>query len=204
VLGHHASCFLRPPAPPPCSSHFRHCSPAADPSRFARRCAPARIRAATPVPSRLAAASTPRTRPVLSQRRCCALLTFAARPVQSHPKLAAFRGAPLPAHPVPSTVPSPRSALLSIRRRPLCPRPSLASTWPITNAKVLPSCPPLFTPHHARHTRAPTLALSSVPHTCLQDLLCYSKTPSRHSSLILGDSSLFCWLYGNFFSFSAG
>ncbi|KAJ7855496.1 hypothetical protein B0H14DRAFT_3449021 [Mycena olivaceomarginata] len=45
---------------------------------------PARVRATTPVPSRLAAASTLRARPVRSLRRCCALSPCTPLPVSPH------------------------------------------------------------------------------------------------------------------------
>ncbi|KAJ6530755.1 hypothetical protein B0H19DRAFT_1384643 [Mycena capillaripes] len=110
----------RPPAPARAPSTMP-----LPPQKLRPHCVPLRPRRrprrhARPVPSRLAAASTPRARPLLTPRCCCALSPCAARPVPSHPTLAAFRGSPLRAHPVPSTVPSTPAPLRSTPYYPQC------------------------------------------------------------------------------------
>ncbi|KAJ7854014.1 hypothetical protein B0H13DRAFT_1196532, partial [Mycena leptocephala] len=85
----------RPPAPARAPSTMP-----LPPQKLRPHCVPLRPRRrprrhAHPVPSRLAATSTPRARPLLTPRCCCALSPCAARPVPSHPTLAAFRGSPL-------------------------------------------------------------------------------------------------------------
>ncbi|KAJ7798265.1 hypothetical protein B0H14DRAFT_3492677 [Mycena olivaceomarginata] len=120
-------------------SHNTCAHPCAPPASAPPR--PSRARAARPVPSRLAAALTPRARPLLSPHRCCALSPCAAHPVPSHPTLAAFRGSPPCVHPVPSTLPSPHSAALSIPP----PAPLPASLTGINVHTPQRQCPPPVT-----------------------------------------------------------
>ncbi|KAJ7887038.1 hypothetical protein B0H14DRAFT_3430883 [Mycena olivaceomarginata] len=144
----------------------RHCHAASSPTTASTlpAPAPARVRAATPVPSRLASASTPCVRPVLSPCRCCALSPCAACPLPSHPMPAAFRA------PSPRTCPVP---LPRCRRAPFpfhhtshsppapLPASPLASTCPLPN--VLTPCLPMPGPRHARHTPAHSSPLPPAP-----------------------------------------
>ncbi|KAJ7864634.1 hypothetical protein B0H14DRAFT_2736155, partial [Mycena olivaceomarginata] len=112
-----------------------------------------------------AAALTPHAYPFLSPRRCCA--PHRAPPVPSRPtsrwppSLALLRRASRPVHralsPLRPTFHTPPAPLHGSLTR---------VDVPTSQRQCPPIVPPLIAPRHARHTRTPTLPLTSVPHAC--------------------------------------